>query len=240
MYVYQINHKFIPDMHLNHSMRIISFRTFILLIGLLAELPCDSQGVNKIYSEQVTGIARIRDSLKIKYEETDSIGRAGIIRFARGYILSSITSDLFPAWYGTEWDFNGTSKIPGQGSIACGYFVTYILSDAGFNIPVVRWAQLASETFILKLCTDITRFSNRPVQDVINYVNRRPDGIYIVGLDCHVGFIFKKGTELKFVHSNYYMPEIGVMSEAPDSRNPLTDSQYRVIGSVLSDRNILK
>ena len=207
-------------------------------MALLAEVPGIPQGVSENYSERVLGIAHTRDSLRIVYSEADSMGRAETMNFARSYIIKSITDDLFTAWYGTPWEFNGTCRIPGEGAIACGYFVTYILSDAGFNIPAVKWAQLASETFILEMCTDIKRFSNKPVQEVINYISRRPDGIYIIGLDCHVGFLYKKGAELKFVHSNYYKPEIGVMSEEPGSRNPLADSRYRVIGNLLSDRNI--
>jgi hypothetical protein len=44
-----------------------------------------------------------------------------------------------------------------------------------------------------------------------------------------------KNDTIKFVHSNYYQPWIGVMSEEIDSTNPLRDSDYRVIGKLLSD-----
>lgn len=66
------------------------------------------------------------------------------------------------------------------------------------------------------------------------------DGLYLVGLDCHVGFIIVKDETIKFVHSNYYQPEIGVMSEGIISENPLNDSRYRVIGKLLSDKMMIK
>ena len=44
---------------------------------------------------------------------------------------------------------------------------------------------------------------------------------------------------MKFVHSNYYHPEIGVMSEAINSENPLKHSKYIVIGKLLSDEMIV-
>ena len=56
-----------------------------------------------------------------------------------------IIKKIVPYWYGTKWDFNGTSRIPGQGSIAYGYFVTTILEDAGINLSRNRLAQCASE-----------------------------------------------------------------------------------------------
>lgn len=140
----------------------------------------------------------------------------------------------------TKWDFNGNSRIPGQGSIACGYFITLILADAGFKIPASRWAQLASESFILKMTEDVCRFSNTLVQEVMEYIGSRDDTLYIAGLDCHVGFIFKKGSVIRFVHSNYYKPGIGVMTEELDSVNPLADSQYRVIGSILEEDTLIR
>ncbi len=47
-----------------------------------------------------------------------------------------------------------------------------------------------------------------------------------------------KGEEIKFVHSNYYQRDIGVMSEELDSDNPLKDSNYRVIGKIIDDAMI--
>ena len=37
-------------------------------------------------------------------------------------------------WIGTVWDFNGVTRTPKQGAIACGYFVTNVLTDLGFKI----------------------------------------------------------------------------------------------------------
>ncbi len=146
-----------------------------------------------------------------------------------------ITTDIFNCWYGTPWDFNGQTRTPQQGSIACGYFVTGVLYDAGLNIPRVNWAQQASEVFITKMSNDIKRFSNVSVEEVKLYLKKKGNGLYIVGLDKHVGFVFVKGEEIKFVHSNYYQRDIGVMSEELDSENPLKDSNYRVIGKIIDD-----
>ena len=97
------------------------------------------------------------------------------------------------------------------------------------------WAQQASEFFILKMSTDIRHFSNSPVSDVISYIRSRENGLYMVGLDCHVGFVYKNNDTIQFVHANYYQPSTGVMSENLDTWNPLNASKYRVFGRILDD-----
>jgi len=86
---------------------------------------------------------------------------------------------------------------------------------------------------------NIKRFSNRPIAEVEKYLKKKGDGLYLVGLDNHIGFIIVKNNTMKFVHSNYYHPEIGVMSEAINSENPLKHSKYIVIGKLLADEMIV-
>lgn len=64
--------------------------------------------------------------------------------------------------------------------------------------------------------------------------------MYVVGLDNHTGFIFNDGEKTRFVHSNYYKADIGVMEQELDSNNPLKDSKYRVIGKILDDKMMEK
>ena len=79
-----------------------------------------------------------------------------------------------------------------------------------------------------KTCSkkDLKRFSNCPISEVERYLLKAGEGIYLVGLDNHVGFISVKDSTINFIHSNYYYPEIGVMSESITSENPLHDSRY--------------
>jgi hypothetical protein len=44
-----------------------------------------------------------------------------------------------------------TSETPGRGEIACGYFVSTVLRDAGFGVERVRLAQQASERIVRTL-----------------------------------------------------------------------------------------
>ena len=202
--------------------------------------PSEPSSLKKDYPTLVKEILAKRDVFKKAYENSDTEGRQLIVDEARDYIFDAITTEIFPQWYGTKWDFYGTTRTPGEGKIACGYFVTNVLTDAGFNIPRVKWAQSASEVFIKKLApSDITRFSNRPISEVESYLKPKGDGLYLVGLDSHVGFIVVRNGKSSFVHSNYYKADKGVMSEEIDSKNPLSDSAYRVLGKLLSDEMVV-
>lgn len=170
----------------------------------------------------------------------DGSNKDSVITIAQGYLFEKIVDKIFPSWYNTKWSFNGTTTVPKKGSIACGYFVTTVLEDAGFKIPRVKWARLPSETMILKLNRNVKRFRQSSVDEAAAYIYSSGKGIYIIGLDVHVGFIVNDGVDIMFVHSNYYKPEVGVMKESLEGNNPLADSKYRVIGKILHKEMIEK
>jgi hypothetical protein len=196
--------------------------------------------LNETYPELIAQVKKKQTEIKAAYLKADSTERDSIIIVAHDYLLKTITTDFFNHWYGTEWDFNGTTRTPRQGKIACGYFITTVLSDAGFNIPRVYWAQQASEYYIKRMTSDIKRYSNVSIEKVMTYFQGREDGLYVVGLDSHVGFVYKRGKKLQFVHASYYNPKEGVKSENLDSKNPLSESEYRVIGRILDKEMVRK
>ncbi len=209
----------------------------ILLISLLS---ISSQSQKKEYPALLNEILNTRDSLAVKYEQSNTSDKNLIITKARKYLEETIVYQLFPYWYGTPWDFNGTTRIPRKGSIACGYFVTNILTDVGFKIPRVRWAQSPSEIFIKKLSFGhINRFSNKTIEDFEKYLKTMKNGLYIVGLDMHTGFVYIKDDYIRFIHADYYEPEIGVVSEILNSHSPIKDSNYRVLGKLMSKEMLL-
>jgi hypothetical protein len=212
----------------------------LLNISLLLLAFCSPQNSGRDYDFIRTKIEIRRQSFQQAYAQADSTGQDSLLKMARDYIFSEVVDEMFPQWFGTPWDFNGTTTVPKQGMIACGYFVTTVIQHSGFKIPRVKWAQMASESMIRKITKDIKRFHNAPVSDVISYLKKKPDGLYIAGMDSHVGFVYKKGNVMRFVHSNYYEAEIGVMSQELAGNNPLNDSHYRVIGRLFDDEMMRK
>lgn len=186
------------------------------------------------YQRDVRSLNDQRTALAQKFT-ADSTARDHIIDHARTILFATLVDKLLPAWYGTPWDFNGMARVPGEGRIACGYFVNTVLLDAGFKLPRIRWSQLAAEPVILKLAPKAKRFRDKAVADVEKWLGEQGDGLYTVGLDNHVGFITRRGGTSYFVHSNYYHRDIGVMAEPLDGENPFAGSRYRIIGKLLDD-----
>ena len=149
-------------------------------------------------------------------------------------LIKIICDSLIPCWYGTPWNFYGTSETPGKGTIACGYFVTTIARDAGLTTQRIKLAQVASEEMINTLCekSTIKRFSNKSIDEFIIAIKKMRSGLYITGLDSHTGFIYNDGTEVYFIHASYITPKC-VVKEIAISSSILASSKYRVIGKFL-------
>lgn len=171
----------------------------------------------------------------------DDSSRAAVLAEARSFLEDAIVRRLLPPWLGTPWDYNGTSEQPGAGSIACGFFVTTVLRDAGFRIERARLARLPSEQLIRRFCDprDVRRFSGVPAPDFVAAVQRLGAGLFIVGLDYHVGFLVNEGREVRFVHSTVVGAGEVVDEPALDS-GPLVWSRYRVVARALSDRVVAR
>ena len=149
-------------------------------------------------------------------------------------LITNVRDSLFVCWYGTEWDFNGTTEEPGKGKIACGYFVTTILRDMGVAVKRYKHAQMASEDMINDIClkNNISRYTNEDILTFVEKMKAKGAGLYIVGLDFHTGFILNDGKEIYFVHSNYAGKKV-VMSEIGSESTVLAASKRRVIGRII-------
>ncbi len=209
-------------------------RPTTVLLTILAQATCSAQ-IPALYQRNIHALEQQRLALVAK-SVGDSLGRIHVVDSARSLLFDALVDKLLPAWYGTPWDFNGMTRVPGEGSIACGYFVNTVLLDAGFKLPRIRWSQLAAEPVILKLAPKAKRFRDKPVADVEKWLAQEGDGLYTVGLDNHVGFITRRDGITRFVHSNYYHREIGVMAEPLEGDNPFAHSRYRIIGKLLDDQ----
>jgi len=194
------------------------------------------------YQEVVAKLEAERVKLGSSYQQaTSPAQRADVVAQARTFVTGSIYQEIFPSWYGTPWDFNGTTEVPQQGKIACGYFVSTVLRDAGWRVQRVRLAQQASENIILSLTTDphVKRFRRVPISDFVSTVKQWGTGIYVVGLDVHTGFIVNTGSEVYFIHSSYVEPYVVVREKAIESRI-LAASNYRVLGKITADEQFIE
>lgn len=156
-------------------------------------------------------------------------------------VTKAITETIIPAWIGTKWDFNGTTQTPQTGSIACGYFVTTVLQDAGFTLARTKLAQSASEQMITTLVQPkyVQRFSNTSIENFIAAIPSKQIGLYIVGLDNHTGFIYADGKEIYFIHSTFVGTR-NVQKERAINSWVLAQSKYKVLAKLSADEKILE
>ena len=156
-------------------------------------------------------------------------------------LLESILPEMMRCWLGTQWDYNGISETPGEGKIACGYFVNTIMRDAGFSLPRIKLSQQPSQT-ILGAFVPRDSMTIRTGMDYSAFhglILSKATGIYIVGLDKHVGFIVHDGSELHFIHASGSAPWC-VVDESKENAVALQTSHYRVIGNVTAQDSTLK
>jgi hypothetical protein len=195
----------------------------------------------KNYKEAIAEIDAERTALASEYEQANTQAEKNeVIDRARNVITRSIVNDLFPFWYGTDWDFSGVTETPNQGKIACGYFVSTLLRDVGWKVERVRLAQQTSENIILSLTKEphVMRFRRVAIEDFAKAIKECGEGLYVVGLDIHTGFIVNSGGEVYFIHSSYVEPYEVVRERAVESRI-LSSSQYRVIGKLSADDQLI-
>jgi hypothetical protein len=168
--------------------------------------------------------------------------RAKVLAASREYLLATIKEKIVPAWLGTNWSFHGISEKPGEGEIACGYFVSTVLRDAGFKFHRNRLGQQTSpyilQTFLPKAKAQTS--AGLTIDQFLEKIRPEGDGLYIVGLDTHVGFLLLEKGQESFIHSSYYQRNKFVVAENPRGANPLADSKWRMAGKILDDAMVEK
>ncbi len=156
------------------------------------------------------------------------------------YLYSKLINDIVPHWYGTTWDFNGYTNIPNEGEIACGYFVSTTLKHLGFNLNRYKMAQQAAlnEAIALQPKSELKIYRNLTFKTLKSKINQvYTNGIYLVGLDNHVGYLLIKDKELYFLHSSYCDNKV-VIELAEMS--PCFQSNIYVLAEITTNKGLIK
>ncbi len=179
--------------------------------------------------------------INLKEEYLISKNKSKTLQKASVVFQDQIDLNLFPYWFGTDYDFYGTTLKPGKGEIACGYFVTTLLQDMGFKLDRVGLAKMASEKMIQSLIQEkhIKRYSNKNLSTVLKDINYNGKGIYIIGLDTHTGFLIHDGDDIYFIHASGRYPW-QVIEEIAEESEVLHQSLYRVTGQLNKDDRFIK
>jgi hypothetical protein len=154
--------------------------------------------------------------------------------------LEVLLPEMMRCWLGTGWDFHGTSETPGEGKIACGYFVSTVLRDAGFRVDRYKLARQPSQNILRSFIPreSMTLRVGVPYESYAAELDRAEPGVRIVGLDSHVAFLVTGPEGFRFIHSSGSAPWC-VVDEGSAGAEVLRRSNYRVQGLITSDRALL-
>lgn len=163
------------------------------------------------FERTLAGIERKRKQLWRRYRSARGEQKRRAIRAeARRYVLTAIDKEIFGPWMGTPWSMgrNSTSLRPHQKgmTVGCSYFVTSVLLNAGLRLSNrYTYAQapaLHIQRSLAPKRKQLHRYLSIPTTDLEKRVAKLGDGLYLIGLYNHIGFVVVKGKKVRFVHSS--------------------------------------
>lgn len=220
--------------HLESVSGRVLFLSLLLILGM--SRPGEGRMKAEEYDRLLGTIESQREELAAELAASEGRARDAVLGKAKRVAERIIIDDLLPAWLGTPWDFYGACERPTEGAIACGHFVAVILAHGGFRVERPRLGMQASEHIIKTMVGEdrIQRHRLKTGSAVAAATRERGDGVYIVGLDFHAGFLVVEGEEVRFCHASFRRPN-RVVCEDPATAEAFV-SDYRVVGKLMDRR----
>lgn len=186
-------------------------------------------------------VERWRKDLAARHAKARTAAEKDKVLAESGRFLDKVLPEMMRCWLGTPWDFNGTSEVPGDGKIACGYFVATVLRDAGFRVDRYKLARQPSQNILRSFLPReaLSVKVGAPYEGYAAEMESAAPGIRIVGLDSHVAFLVTGPDGFRFIHSSGSKPWC-VVEESRDRAEVLRRSNYRVQGLLTTDKALLR
>ncbi len=195
----------------------------------------DSTSYQKAYVETKNQILEKRNIFRNQQSR-------GILNLkeVENYFLSAMRDSIFPYWYGTPWDFNGHTDLPREDHVACGYFVSTPLKHIGLNVNRFKLAQQGATNIMKSLCNGRDFFRTTSLEKLDQYLNEQnKEGLYVIGLSFHVGFISRENGKNYFIHSSYLDP-VAVCKEELVHSPAIKSSEDYILGELSMNTTFLK
>jgi len=163
------------------------------------------------WDHATAALAAQRTVLSKRYAKARGEDRDAVVAEASTAILASLDDVLAP-WFGTPWGLgsNSTARRPHEPgmTVGCSYFVTSILDGLGVDLDNrYHFAQAAALHIQRSLLgggrAAIHRYLSIPPADLAAQIAALGDGLYLIGLSNHVGFVRVVGGDVRFVHASY-------------------------------------
>lgn len=190
------------------------------------------QDTKSTYSSNLNKLKLKRIELSNMESSDSSLQNSSLV------LYEALTNTIFTAWYGTPWDFNGISNTPGEGEIACGYFVSTTLKHAGFNLNRYKLAQQASKTITTAVCGKKHIKTTTTIDATLAYFKGFTNELFIVGIDYHIGFIQVENSIPYFVHADFINDK--VVKEKAANSEAFKYATIYVIGQVTNNDELMR
>ena len=210
--------------------------TAAALVGIAiipARAACQ-QDPSEDFDETLAGIQKARSDLARRYTAAGTRkAKRAIKAEARAFVVRALIEEIFPAWLGTPWHMgkDDDAAVPHQPGkrVSCSYFVTAALQNAGLVLDDRRrWAESAAlhiQRSLAPRVADLHRFFSIPPAQLAARLRKLPVGLYVIGLNCHVGFVRVAADKVWFIHSDYVEPDVGVRVEPLAASAAIANSQ---------------
>lgn len=139
----------------------------------------------------------------------DAAARRTVRDLASRVLVTAIRDQLAPQWLGMPWGMgrNSTATRPYQAdhTISCSYFVGAILQGADFRLrDRFKLGQAAAKVIQDSLAPGhVHRYYSIPPRELADRIAALGDGVYVIGLDVHVGLVVVHDGAVRFVHASY-------------------------------------
>lgn len=190
------------------------------------------------YRSVLTDIKKHRRFLEQKLDNSRSEQeREAVLKDAADLFNEAFLNHIMPFWYGTPWDFYGHTENPGSGTIACGYLVSTTLNHLGINVNRYTLAQQWPVDIVRSLSAEeYYHYSSK--NTAIDAIRKMGYGLYIVGLDNHVGFAKYDQWGVHFIHSNWAGSRT-VVSEDPQYSTAFSTTRNYYIGKLSNNEHFI-
>jgi hypothetical protein len=129
--------------------------------------------------------------------------------------------------------------------VGCSYFLTGVLENAGLKLESrARFAQAPSlwiQRALLPAEGRVYRFGPVEPTALRAQLAALGDGLYVIGLNIHVGFLVVRGADVRIVHASYASPYT-VVSEPVESSEVIALSRGKgyVVSPLFRDDRLVE
>ncbi len=195
----------------------------------------------KTYASLVSELERWRLELAARHKRAKTPAERTAAEHDARVVLEQTLPAMMRCWLGTPWDFNGTAARPGGGKIACGYFVSTVLMDAGFRVDRYQLAQQPSGNIMRSFLEkdDCILSVGKPYDGFAADMQKAEPGIWLLGLDTHVAFLVVADNGFRMIHSSGSSPWC-VVDEDKGHAGALQRSNWRMTGNLTADPKVIR